>query len=1034
MDLSNLAVILQAALSPNPAERKAAEESLNQYQYTPQHLARLLHIIVDGNCDMAVRQAASIHFKNFIAKNWSPLDPDEQSKILPSDKDLVRQNILLFVAQVPPLLRAQLGECLKTIIHADYPEQWPGLLHWVTHNLQDQQVYGALFVLRILSRKYEFKSDEERVPVYLVVEQTFSHLLNIFNNLVQIGNPSIEVADLIKLICKIFWSSIYLEIPKKLFDPNVFNAWMVLFLNMLERPVPLEGQPADPELRKSWGWWKVKKWTIHILNRLYTRFGDLKLQNPENKAFSQHFQKNYAGKILECHLNLLNAIRVGDYLPDRVTNLILQYLSNSISKTAMYNLLQPRLDVVLFEIIFPLMCFNDNDQTLWEEDPHEYVRKGYDIIEDLYSPRTAAMDFVSELVRKRGKENLQKFILFIVEIFKRYEAASIEFKPYRQKDGALLAIGALCDKLKQTEPYKSELEPMLVQHVFPEFASPVGHLRAKAAWVAGQYAHINFSDPNNFRKALQCVVAGMRDPELPVRVDSVFALRSFVESCKDLSEIRQILPQLLDDFFKLMDEVENEDLVFTLETIVDKFGEEMAPYALGLCQSLAAAFWKCINTSEGDEEADDPGALAAAGCLRAISTILESVSRLPHIFAHIEPILLPIMRRMLTTDGQDVFEEVLEIVSYMTFFSPTISMDIWSLWPLLMEALADWAIDFFPNILVPLDNYISRSTVHYLTCKEPDYQQSLWNMLSNIMSDKNMEDNDIEPAPKLIEVVFQNCKGQVDHWVEPYIRLMVERLRVAERPYLKCLLVQVIADALYYNASLTLNILQKLGVATEVFSLWFQMLQQTKKSGARANFKREHDKKVCCLGLTSLLTLPADQLPREALERVFKATLELLVAYKDQVAEAAKEVPEDDDGMDDGLETDDDDDEDEGSDKDMGVDAEDGDEADSLRLHRLAAQAKSFRPADDDDDDDDDDFSDDEDLQSPIDEVDPFIFFMDTAKALQASDQLRFQNLSQTLDFRYQALASGIAQHADQRRVEIEKEKLEKASAAAAAS
>lgn len=47
---------------------------------------------------------------------------------------------------------------------------------------------------------------------------------------------------------------------------------------------------------------------------------------------------------------------------------------------------------------------------------------------------------------------------------------------------------------------------------------------------------------------------------------------------------------------------------------------------------------------------------------------------------------------------------------------------------------------------------------------------------------------------------------------------------------------------------------------------------------------REHDKKVCCLGLTSLLALPADQLPREALDRVFKATLDLLVAYKEQVA------------------------------------------------------------------------------------------------------------------------------------------------------
>lgn len=61
----------------------------------------------------------------------------------------------------------------------------------------------------------------------------------------------------------------------------------------------------------------------------------------------------------------------------------------------------------------------------------------------------------------------------------RYDEASIELKPFRQKDGALLAIGTLCDKLKQAEPYKSELERMLVQHVFPEFTSPVGYLRAK---------------------------------------------------------------------------------------------------------------------------------------------------------------------------------------------------------------------------------------------------------------------------------------------------------------------------------------------------------------------------------------------------------------------------------------------------------------------------------------------------------------------------------------------------------------------------
>ncbi|OEL15220.1 Importin beta-like SAD2 [Dichanthelium oligosanthes] len=1037
MDLPSLVVVLRAALSHAPEERKAAEASLEQLQYTPQHLVRLLQIIVDGNCDMAVRQVASIHFKNFVAKNWSPVDPEEKQKIPETDKSMVRENILGFVTQLPPLLsvvcllyheiycnsapltflksalwiigislmvifRAQLGESIKTLIVVDYPEQWPNLLHWVTHNLESQdQIFGALYVLRILSRKYEFKSEEERIPLYQVVEESFPRLLNIFSKLVQIPNPPIEVADLIKLICKIFWSSIYLEIPKQLFDPNVFNAWMVLFLNLLERPVPVEGQPSDPDARKSWGWWKVKKWIAHILNRLYTRFADLKIQKPESKAFAQMFQKNYAGKILGCHLQLLNAIRTGGYLPDRVINLILQYLTNSVTKNSMYQLMQPQMDIIMFEIIFPLLCFNDNDQMLWDEDPHEYVRKGYDIIEDLYSPRTAAMDFVNELVRKRGKGNLQKFIHFIVGIFMRYDEASIELKPYRQKDGALLAIGTLCDRLKQTDPYKDELERMLVQHVFPEFSSHVGHLRAKAAWVAGQYAHIKFSDQNNFRKAMHCVIA-------------------------DLDEIRPILPQLLDEFFKLMSEVENEDLVFTLETIVDRFGEEMAPYALGLCQSLATAFWRCMASSESDEEAEDTGALAAVGCLRAISTILESISSLPHLYIQIEPTLLPILRKMLTSDGQDVYEEVLEIVSYMTFYSPSISLDMWSLWPLIMEALNDWAIDFFENILVPLDNYVSRGTDHFLACKDPDYQHSLWKALSSIMTDQNMEDSDIVPAPKLIEVFFQNCKGQVDHWVEPYLRLTIDRLRRTEKPYLKSLLLQVIANTLYYNPSLALQKLHTLGVATEIFNLWFVMLQQVKRSGQRANFKREYAKKVCCLGLTSLIGLPASHIPGEALERIFKSTLELLVSYKDQVAESKRQNAAADDDLD-GFEADEEEDEEVESDKEMGLDDEDGDGVNNFNPQSFA-EVRGFH-REDSEDDSDDDFSDDEELQTPIDEVDPFIFFVETIQALQASDPGRFQNLMQTMDFHYQALASGVAQHAEERKTEIAKEKLEKANA-----
>lgn len=50
------------------------------------------------------------------------------------------------------------------------------------------------------------------------------------------------------------------------------------------------------------------------------------------------------------------------------------------------------------------------------------------------------------------------------------------------------------------------------------------------------------------------------------------------------------------------------------------------------------------------------------------------------------------------------------------------------------------------------------------------------------------------------------------------------------------------------------------------------------------NTCRKREKKVCCLGLTSILALSEAWLSEEAFGVVLKAIIELLVTYKDQVA------------------------------------------------------------------------------------------------------------------------------------------------------
>ncbi|KAL3497990.1 hypothetical protein ACH5RR_040722 [Cinchona calisaya] len=117
--------------------------------------------------------------------------------------------------------------------------------------------------------------------------------------------------------------------------------------------------------------------------------------------------------------------------------------------------------------------------------------------------------------KKHNNENLKKFILFILCNFKRYEEAIAEYNSNREKDGVVLAVGTVGYKFKQAEPYKSEFEDMLVNHVLSQLSSRIGRLRAKATWVAG-----------------------IHDPECPLCIDSICLLHSLVEVCKDLDKFR----------------------------------------------------------------------------------------------------------------------------------------------------------------------------------------------------------------------------------------------------------------------------------------------------------------------------------------------------------------------------------------------------------------------------------------------------------------------------------------------------------------
>lgn len=1071
MDIQQLIASLSACTNPDASVRKAGEEAVKQVGAAPEGMPTLLRIAMEASIDPAVRQVAAITFKNTAKRDWADRE-SRPSAISATDKATVRTLLLEALVQAPGTVRVQVEEALKAVISSDFPEQWPNLTSMIQAFLtsSDQNYLSAgLRALRILVRKYEFRDESDRAPLVVTIDATFSPLLSVFQVLLSSQSPSTDLAELLKLCCKIFWSSCYLEIPPILVREEAqFTGWMSCLLALAQRTLPAEGLPADVEARKQWPWWKAKKWVYNIAYRLFSRYGDPKRGGSKGDVtFASRWKAEYSLPFLSAVLNELSAITRGAWIAPRVSNILLQYVAEAINHADTWKVLKPHVLEMIRHAVMPMLAFQEEDAELWAEDPQEYVRKGYDVIEDIYSSKTAAMNVLQTLCSSRKKSQLDGIMAHVVGLLDalgpsaRSDTKAVD--EARRLDGALLAIGSLSRTLQREPRYRSQLEPMLLTHVVPLFRSPHGHLRSKAAWVAGVYADTHFAQGqgkgDTFFSLLQAEVTALEDPELPVRVDAGVAIRSFLDAidAEDLATVRPLVPTLLQRFLSISQEVESEELTTSLESVVDRFGQEIAPYAVVVMSTLAQQFWRSVamQEEEENEEASIAGggggedyvaqsALAGYSILRAMSSVMEAVSDLVHLYAPLEDILFPILDKYTSQDGLDVYEEITQLLTYLTYFSPAISPRLWSLFPRLLHSLDTWAGDYWRDVLLPLDNFISKSPSEFLASqhnlldatnrtiekalavpeqKQDQKQNQNADRSEDSWSDGDMEEEAVECAAELIGVILQNCRGRVDHCLGPYLALITAQLGVEhERETMDAILMAGV-NALYYDAAKTLHILGSTGVGAggnglQIFmgALAKAISERRKKDPTKMkHFGSKREKKVVALGLISVLGTPTAALPPmvvASLGQLTVAVVQVLLALKAQeerrnaTGEGEEEPPRSSwvDDVDKG-------------------DDEDEDEDEDVRTRRWkAAQQRDQLGDDEDDDEDEDDWDgswwseEEEDCEvvSPLDSISPFVYFAETLHRVQQTDPQVFTALTGSMDDSVRAAVQGMMAFASQ--------------------
>ena len=133
MNEDSLKELLVQSISADNASRKNAENFIRSVESQSGFLIVLLQLInrlsssIDPK-DLAIRQSASVLFKNVIKRKWSPEEDSANSAIAFNDRETIKTHLIDVMCSTSSDVQKQLAEAVSIIAKYDFPMQWKNLL------------------------------------------------------------------------------------------------------------------------------------------------------------------------------------------------------------------------------------------------------------------------------------------------------------------------------------------------------------------------------------------------------------------------------------------------------------------------------------------------------------------------------------------------------------------------------------------------------------------------------------------------------------------------------------------------------------------------------------------------------------------------------------------------------------------------------------------------------------------------------------------------------------------------------------------
>ncbi|KAF1986975.1 ARM repeat-containing protein [Aulographum hederae CBS 113979] len=1020
MDVTALRDRIRSTLDANADVRRQAELDLKYAEEQPGFLNALVTLL-ETDEDAGVRMSTVVYLKNRVTKGWSPSEDHSTAKPLPEEeKASFRQRLVPILASSPAPIRAQLIPTLQKILSFDFPQKWPDFLDITIRLLganDAASVFAGVQCLLAICRVYRFKAGENRNEFDKVVAMTFPALLRVGNTI--INETSLEAGEILRTVMKAYKHAIYFELPPHLREEQVMVGWCTLFLSIVAKEAPPSALPEDLDEREINHWWKSKKWAYGNLNRLFVRYGNpttlTKGNGEDYTEVAKSFINNFAPEILKIYLQQIEKwVAKTAWLSRGCLSYTLAFLDECVKPKSMWTHLKPHMETLVSHLVFPVLCQTDEEIELFESDPREYLHGKLNFYEEVSAPDVAAMNFLVTLTKSRRKQTFT-VLNFVNGIVNKYEAAPDDQKDPREKEGALRMIGTLAPViLGKKSPIANQVEYFFVRHVFPEFRSPHGFLRARACDTLEKFERLDFKDPNNLMLIYQNILESMADPELPVRVEAALALQPLIRHDVIRQMMQHNIPQIMQQLLKLSNEVDVDALANVMEDFVEVFAAELTPFAVALSEQLRDTYLRIVrellerNLQKEDEDSLgdflDDKSITALGVLQTIGTLILTLESTPDVLLHLETILLPVITITLENKLYDLYNEIFEIIDSCTFAAKAISPTMWHAFELIHRTFNAGAELYLEDMLPALENYVTYGTEALIQNKP--YLEAVVDMVRVIFKDEKVSGVDKICGCKLAEIVMITLRGHIDEYIPEFLALGMTHLtndEVKAKSY-RVHLMELVINSIYYNPLLALHVLEGNGWTNKFFSMWFSNID---------SFTRVHDKKLSIAAITSLLTLQAQDVPasvQQGWPRLLQGIVRLFQTLPAALKNREEATKEENFEFSNDLDDDEDDEWEQGAEWDNETEeVEDVRDESNAYLEFLTEEANKYNSVTEDDDE----LEEENILETPLDKLEPYGLFKDALLRLQQTQPDLYTNLTDKLTPEEQQVIQAAVHQAD---------------------